>query len=162
MKKLVCLVFAIAMLVPFALADDTGFDLSGLTFEQLAELRTACLYEMFQRDEWQEVTVPQGNYRVGVDIPAGRWVIRCSDTGRNSYLLARCDISWGTAMPEDGRIPVLEHKGEVQIYNPKNAKYNGEITEYVIDLAEGDWVAIHPQYNSVVFTPYTGTSFAFK
>lgn len=160
MKKLVCLVFAIAMLVPFAHAEE--IDLSGLSFDELAALREQCLLEMFTRDEWQEVTVPQGNYRVGVDIPAGRWVIRCSDTGRSSYLLARCDISWGTAMPQNGRIPSSGRKGKAEIYNPNSTDYEGEATEYVVDLVDGYWVAIHPQYNAAVFTRYTGPSFTFK
>lgn len=138
------------------------FDLSELSFDELAELSKRCQAEMMTRDEWQEVTVPQGNYRVGVDIPAGKWVVRCADTGRNDYLLARTVITWGAEKPQDGRVP-YPRKGDVEIYNPKNKNYSGEVKEYVVELAKGDWVAIHPQYNAAVFTPYTGsTGLGFK
>lgn len=154
MKKFLCVMFAALLACATALADD--IDLSGLSFQELAVLRNRCLYEMMQRDEWQEVTVPQGNYQVGTEIPAGKWVIRCADTGRDSYLMKEAEVSWGVGKPENGRVP-YPWKGDVEVYNPKNSSYKGEITEYIIELEDGDWVAINPLYNAVVFTPYTGT-----
>lgn len=153
MKKLICALLAALMLCALAAAED--IDLSGLSFQELAVLRNRCLYEMMQREEWQEVTVPQGNYLVGRDIPAGTWVIRCADTGRSSYLMKSAIITWGTGKPENGRVPYP--RSGVEVYNPKNSDYKGEVTEYIIELTDGEWVAIHPQYNAVVFTPYTGT-----
>lgn len=140
----------------------TDFDLSDLTFEDLSALSTLCQAEMMTRDEWQEVTVPQGDYQVGVDIPAGKWVIRCADIGRSSYLLQETYITWGSEKPVGGFVPYSGKKGDVQIYNPNSSYYGGEVTQYVIELAKGDWIAIHPQYNAAVFTPYTGTGLGFK
>lgn len=143
-------------------AVDGSFDLSGLTFDELAELCTQCQAEMMKRDEWQEVTVPQGNYRVGVDIPAGKWVVRCKDVGRDSAFMQSTEITWGTEKPVDGRVP-YPRKGDVEIFNPNNKFYKGQLTEYVVELEEGDWVAIDPTYNAAVFTPYTGnTGLGFK
>lgn len=184
MKKLLALLLIAILLVPaLALSDPTpvpynkfssifddgkaplyktDIDLSGLSFEDLAALSTQCQAEMMTRDEWQQVTVPQGNYRVGVEIPAGKWVVRCADTFRTGYLMRETWISWGSEKPVDGFVP-YPRKGEVEIYNPKNTNYNGGVTEYVIELVKGDWVAIHPQYNAAVCTPYTGnTGLGFK
>lgn len=183
MKRLLIILAALLILSASALADvptagfdalhklmderdnpleKTAFDLSGLSFDELAALSAQCQAEMMTRDEWQEVTVPQGNYRVGVDIPAGKWLVRCADVGRNDYLLARTVVTWGAEKPQDGRVP-YPRKGDVEIYNPKNVNYVGEVKEYVLELVKGDWVAIHPQYNAAVFTPYTGnTGLGFK
>ena len=178
MKKLLIILAALLILSAAALADtpaagfdalhklmgdrenpmeQTAFDLSALSFDELAALSAQCQAEMMTRDEWQEVTVPQGNYRVGVDIPAGKWVVRCADTGRNDYLLKETWISWGTGKPENGFV-TQPRKGDVEIYNPKSTRYGGEVTQYVIELEKGDWVAIHPQYNAAVFTPNTGNT----
>ena len=159
MKKLLTTSLILILLCTVAHAD---FDLSALSFAELAELSKASQLEMMKRDEWQEVTVPQGNYRVGVDIPAGKWLIKCKDVGRTNYLMLLCEISWGTSMPENGRVG-WPNKGDVRIYNPDNEDYDGQVTEFVIDLEDGDWVAIHPQYNAAVFMPYTGnTGLGFK
>lgn len=154
MKKLICALLAVLMLCTLAAAED--IDLSGLSFQELAVLRNRCLYEMMQRDEWQEVTVPQGNYLVGRDIPAGTWLVRCADNGRESISMRFAVISWGKGKPQDGRVP-YPRKGEADLYNPNGKYYEGEMTEFIIELEEGDWVAIKPDRNAVVFTPYTGT-----
>ena len=159
MKKLMAVILAVTlavvMLVGVSVAED--IDLRRLSFDELAELRNRCMLEMLNRDEWQEVTVPQGNYQVGVQIPAGTWVVRCADVGRTDYLMQKCVITWGPGKPEDGRVPYEYRRGDVSIYNPKNANTSqGAASEYVIELTEGDWVAIHPQYNKAVFSPYTG------
>ena len=155
MKKLLSAVLILLVLLPYASAED--LDLSGLSFAELAALAQHVQLEMMKRDEWQEVTVPQGNYRVGVDIPAGKWLVRCADKGRSTYRMQECDISWGTNKPVDGRIP-YPRKGEASIYNPNNENYGEQATELVIELEDGDWVAINPKYNAAVFTPYTGSS----
>lgn len=161
MKKLfaVCLLMMLVSTVAFA-----EVDLSAMSFDELAALRDQCQMEMMNRDEWQEVTVPQGVYEIGKQIPAGTWIIRCADIGRNDYLLSICDITWGIGAPDNGnRWTYSKQKGEVRIYNPNNENYRGETAEYTITLNKGEFISIHPQYNKVVFTPYTGVpSFSFK
>ena len=66
-----------------------------VSYTEMAALSAQCQAEMMTRDEWQEVTVPQGNYRVGVDIPAGKWVVRCADKGRSAHMMYACLIGWG-------------------------------------------------------------------
>ena len=162
MKKIAALVLVILVLCPAALADPV--DLKSLTFEELMQLRDQCQMEMMKRDDWQVVTVPQGLWEVGVHIPAGTWLLRCTDTGRDSYLLKECDIRWGTGRPgNDNYWSSKNEKGDIIIYNPENKNYKGQMTEYIITLEPGDFIYIHPQYNSVDFITYTGTpSFQFK
>lgn len=161
MKKLLVLVLVAAILLPaVALAD---VDLSSLSFKELAELRDRCQIEMMKRDEWQEVTVPAGVWEVGKQIPAGTWLVKCSDTGRNEYLMRYCQIRWGKGMPEDGYWHVGKRSGDVEIYNPNASGYKNQTSEYVVTLSVGEYVYIHPLYNRAVFMPYTGApSLGFK
>ena len=46
-----------------------------MTLAELIELRSQIQLAMWKSEEWQEVEVPQGVYRIGVDIPAGKWTI---------------------------------------------------------------------------------------
>lgn len=48
---------------------------TGLSLAELAELRSQIQFAMWETDEWQEVNVPQGVYKIGDDIPAGKWTI---------------------------------------------------------------------------------------
>ena len=155
MKQLICIVAAL-LLILGAAAQAESIDLSGLSFEELAQLRDRCQLEMLKRDEWQQVTVPQGVWRVGVDIPAGKWMIKCPDNARNDYLMRLCWLMWGSVV-EDNLVPSRYRKGEVEVYNPNAEDYKaGQVTEYVITLEDGDLLLIHPSYNKAVFIPYTG------
>jgi hypothetical protein len=161
MKRIIIVILLAVLLVPAAAEED--IDLSGLSFDELAALRDRCQLEMFQREEWQEVTVPQGLWEVGVHIPAGTWVIRCADINRNDYLLRKCCIKWGTGRPDEKIKWPNGYNGSVEIYNPNSIEYSGQVTEYVVTLKTGDFIHIHPQYNQAVFSPYTGApSFGFK
>ena len=161
MKKLLSLLVSLFLLCSSALAE---IDLSVLTFDELAALRDQCQLEMMSRDQWQEVTVPQGLYEVGVHIPAGDWTIRCADTGRDNYLLMECLIRWGEGRPGDRYFwDYGKKKGEVEIYNPNNTDYSDQVQEFTITLEVGDFIYIDPEYNRAVFTPYSGVpSFNFK
>lgn len=166
MRKLVALALVLFLAVPVcALADFdfSSFDFDALTASELLILRERCLNEFMARDEWQEVMVPQGLYEVGVDIPAGRWTVRCADLGRDDYLMRETSLRWGIGKPNaDYYWPYDRDKSDVEIYNPNNDDYvKGEITEFTIELEDGDFIYIHPQYNAAVFSPYTGAKLQF-
>ena len=96
MKKLVAQFPAIVLAAGFALAE--GIDLSGMSYDELVALKDRINLAMWQSDEWQEVTVPQGVWKVGEDIPAGHWTVKCI-TGNNCR---STQISWGEALTEGG------------------------------------------------------------
>ena len=83
MKRLIS-VLLLMMMVSCACAED--IDLSGLSYAELVALKDRINLAMWESEEWQEVTVPDGIWEVGKDIPAGTWTV--SVPGR-SYLWVR-------------------------------------------------------------------------
>lgn len=155
MKKLIVIALILALISAAALAE--SIDLSGLSFQELAALRDRAQLEMMQRDEWQEVSVPQGVYQVGVHIPAGTWTIRCKE-GMGTK------IEWGDVLDASGQgIDFLSMRMDFQyVYNPEYRSYSaGDRTEYTFTVRDGDWIAIDD--SPAVFTPGGVTpSFTFK
>ena len=140
-------------------------DLSGLSYDELVMLKDRINLAIWQSQDWQEVTVPQGVWEVGKDIPAGTWTVKCADVGRNSYMLKECHFSWGEYLSEDGQS--VQWRGRydwVTIYNPNNRDYkDGQLTEYTLTVKNGDYIIIGTAYNRAVFTPYVGKpSLGFK
>lgn len=154
MKKILAVLFLLVLTVPAAAE---SVDLDSLSFQELAALRDRIQLAMMQRDEWQEVTVPQGVYKVGEDIPAGKWRIKCcSEYPENVWMRLTC-IEWGTELNDNKTGLSWEgRKGGALIYNPNAEKYEGGITEYIVTLKNGDFVIIDNTSNKAVFTPYTG------
>lgn len=157
MKRIVALFLSLALLTGCMAVHAETVDLSALSFQELAALRDKIQCMMMEMDEWQEVTVPQGVYKVGEDIPAGTWLIKCSPSYTDSVYMESTEIVWGTELNETGTdIKYNGDKDSVEIFNPQNKHYEGGITEFVITLSEGMYLMIRPEWNSAVFTPYTG------
>lgn len=156
MKKLMIILLTVCLMVSYAAAEE--IDLSGMTFDQLVALKNKINLAIWNSHEWQEVTVPQGVWIVGEDIPAGKWTIRCADLGRNDYLLKCTNIKWGAEYdPVTGSIPWSKQYGDKEIYNPNSSDFKaGRVTEITVDLKDGYVVIIHDLYNKAVFSPFTG------
>lgn len=142
MKKVICILSIFVMIFGCALAE---IDLSGMSFDELADLRDKALLAMWKTDEWQEVTVPQGVYEIGKEIPAGKWTLRC-DTN---------------SVYGNSHIYIYE---DMYIINNPASKYfsEGSLTEYTFDLEEGAYFEVSSVGCPVVFTPFTGVNFSFK
>ena len=166
MKKLLCFVIAISVALSCTLGlCEEKIDLSGLSYDELVALKDRINLAIWNSENWQEVTVPQGVWKVGEDIPAGTWTVRCADIGRDGYMMSECDLSWGARLREDGtQIDWRWQNDSVIIYNP-NSKYymEGYLTEYTFTVKDGDYIVINGAYNKAVFTPYAGKpSLGFK
>lgn len=74
MKKLITLLLIAALLLPAAALADLP-DISGLTYDELVQLKDKINLAMWNSQEWQEVTVPAGAWEIGKDIPEGYWTI---------------------------------------------------------------------------------------
>jgi len=129
-------------------------DLSGLSFEELVALREQVDLAIWNCEEWQEVTVPQGVYEVGVDVPAGHWVISPVD-GRYS------SIKWGRELDQTGTqiedsMDGRSYYDYAVICSPSHKFYDaGEYrTSLEINAVEGMYISIED--GDVVFTPYAG------
>jgi len=143
MKRFILAVLAI-MLTLSAAAD---VDLSGLTFEELAELRDRAQMEMMARGEWQEVTVPAGVWEIGKDIPAGHWVIRpIPDT----YIL----VTYCDRLDEFGKGVGTGWRGwhDTLTSRTKGMTVN-EPREADLEMVEGMYFI---NSGACIFTPYTG------
>lgn len=158
MKKLVALVVALILVSSVALATTVSFDFSGLSLAQLIEVQQQLTMAMWATEEWQEVEVPQGVWIVGEDIPAGTWTVRCADIGRNSYMMRKCDFSWGESLSDNGQYIKWQGRHDsANIYNPNHEDYDeGEATEYTFTVQDGDYIIIDSAYNKAIFTPYAG------
>lgn len=80
MKRLITIILILALAVPVATLADLP-DISGLSFDELVELKNNIQLAMWNCEEWQEVEVPAGTWKVGEDIPVGHWAISLVDHG---------------------------------------------------------------------------------
>ena len=163
MKKLIAVFLLCCMFIQPAFAE---IDLSSLSFDELAELRRNCQFEMMNRPEWKEVQVPQGIWQVGKDIPAGDWIIKCADVGRTNVSMRICVFLWGEGYPKDESFEYKKRVGRITVANPENKYYseyeNGTPTEAKVHLEEGQYVVIENHYNAAVFMrDFTTAPFLF-
>lgn len=70
-------------------------DLSGMTYNELVDLKNQINKAIWDSDEWQMVLVPQGVWEIGVDIPEGLWTI-------GAYDGTQCVIEYGDSIDETG------------------------------------------------------------
>lgn len=148
MKKLL-LVLVLALSLPvFAQAD---VDLSGMAFDELVALSDQINIAMWSSQEWQEVTVPQGLWLVGEDIPEGHWTIKPVD-GVYAY------VAYGNTLESNQKEVSYKSKDYYResIYSPSCNIYDqGEdLLQMDIDAKAGSYICI--ESGDVIFTPYTG------
>lgn len=163
MKKIV-VVFIVALLV--GAVGIAEIDLSGMTFEELVELKDKINLAIWNSEEWEEVEVPHGVWVIGQDIPAGKWVIKCADVNRSNYFLNACYFKWGDELNDDG-ISINKRSGSYDVeivYNPNHVIYEaGHPTEYIWDAKEGQYFIVETTGAPALFSPYSGKpSLKFK
>lgn len=157
MKKLLAVVLILELLISMAFAE--GVDISGLSYDELVTLRDRINMAIWQSDEWQEVMVPQGVWKVGEDIPAGHWTVKCAPKWFAT------EISWGESLSENGEEISWRGKYSVYnyVYNPDYEYYEEGmgVTEYSFEVVDGDYIVVSS--GSAIFMPYAGKpSLGFK
>ena len=154
MKKLITIVITCALALALAGAAWADVDLSGMSFAELAELRTQVQLEMFARQEWQSVQVPQGIYLVGREIPAGQWNVKALET---SWTM----LEVGRNLDEGGMKLKYPTKVAQAVMGPQCSIYKaGDCTEFAITVEDGDWVRI--TNGNAIFETFTGVKLGFK
>ena len=144
MKKLIAILLAVLTLgSASALAQVSGtnqssaaIDLSGMSYDELVALKDQINLAMWESEDWQEVTVPQGVYEVGVDIPAGHWTIKASET--DSY--ASAYIKCGKTLDETKKdLEWDDYYVSESLVNEKSKGYNEttDKTETDLELEKG-------------------------
>lgn len=147
MRKLITLLLIAALLLPaLALADLP--DISGLSYDELVQLKDQINLAMWNSEKWQEVTVPAGVWKVGEDIPAGHWAIRIVGHGITSV--------WYCEQVDELGDPVCYGaKYKHKTVTSEDFKGFNETYSHVVDFdAHDGWYFLFDK--DVVFTPYTG------
>ena len=136
-------------------------DLSGMSFDELIALKQQIDLALWGCEEWQEVTVPQGTYKVGEDIPEGQWTIKATEGNWAS-------IEWGIEVDASGVEIIKRISGKsghdwkhVLSTTYKGYKEGEDATQIDLNLLEGMYVRVDG--GSAVFMPFTGKqSLGFK
>lgn len=156
MKRIITLVLVI-LLASAAMAE--SIDLSGLTYDELVALKDRINMAMWESEDWQEVTVPIGVWKIGEDIPEGHWTIKPAPGGTMSW----GSVSYGTKLDDVGKSVVYDFNG---VYYSEMVRLEDsgalvELTEIDLDVKAGLYLVI--EYADMIFTPYTGKpSLGFK
>ena len=150
MKKFVGLILALILICSFAVAE---VDLTGMTFDELIELRQKVDAAIFASDGWQEVSVPAGIYKIGEDIPAGKWVVTPAK-GSTAF------IDLGKSIDDNGmEIADGFYNETITSESDSYAAYNN-VREVTLDLQDGTYIEI--DNSNVIFTPFKGHNLGFK
>ena len=75
MKKVIAIALALILIGAAAYA---AIDLSGMSFDELMDLRKQVELAIWASGGWTHAEVPAGVYYVGEDIPADRWTLYAS------------------------------------------------------------------------------------
>ena len=149
MKKLVSLLLVFFLFQ--ACASAVMPDLSGLTYDELVQLKSMINLEIWQREEWQEVTVPQGVWIVGEDIPAGTWTVKCAE------YVGFSSIEWGDRMGDNGHSISWFGKyrdDEDLVGNLYKTEFPSFPLTYTFTARDGDYVVI--SLGDMIFMPFHG------
>lgn len=144
MRRIMCVALSLVVLLCCSAVCAEGIDLSNLSYEELAALEQQIIAEMISRPEYKEVTVPLGVYKVGEEIPAGKWTISgLKDSGI---------VYWGKGIDEYGvEIPYNQMIADFTHWN------EGDSIDW--DLVEGTYIAV--TISPVKFSPYIPKSLGF-
>lgn len=153
MKKIFVLLAALILVASAAVAE---VDLSGMSFEELVQLSHDVDQAIWASDGWQEVTVPPGTYKIGEDIPVGKWTIKASE--RDAVYVSYCQ-----AIDAVGGPNIMWPNAYTQqwIYSESHPNGAAEAHQITFECAEGMYIVV--QKGNAVFSPATGkSSLGFK
>ncbi len=146
MKKLI---FVLVLLLALPIGVIADVDLSGMTFDELVALRDQLNLAIWNSAEWQEITVPQGIWEVGKDIPAGHWTIHPVPNSSTA-------VYYGNSLKKNGMEVSWSSDNIYAVYldAPGSGGYSPEFStvESDIILQPGSYVEISS--GSAVFSPY--------
>lgn len=156
MKKVCLLVLALVLVGSFAFAE---VDLSGMSYDELVALKDQINLAIWNSQEWQEVTVPVGVWKVGEDIPAGHWELTVAPGGSSTWSY----ITICTALDETGK--AVDIIG-TDYYYSQDIKLAGSDSYATMEQIDFDLKAdayVIVENADVIFKPYSGKpSLGFK
>lgn len=156
MKRFLAIILALVCITAAATAE--SIDLSGMSFDELVALKERINLALWDTPEWQEVTVPQGLWTAGKEIPAGTWTVKCA---AETYAF----VTVGSELKSNGNdidVGSARYNHGV-ILHPQYERYdkNKDLAEFSFTVENGDYIKI--EHCSVIFTPYAGApDFGFR
>ena len=146
MKRFVCLLLALVLFPLVSLADLP--DISGLSYDELVQLKDQINLAMWNSQEWQKIIVPAGTWKIGEYIPAGHWSISIVDHGITTV--------WYCEQVDELGDPVCwGAKYKYKKVASTDFKAFNETYDHVIDFDTVDgWYLIFDK--AVTFTPFAG------
>ena len=129
--RILSLLVALVLFLPCTACAD--YDFASMSVDELLAMRSAINTELLTRGIEREVTVPNGYYTIGVDIPAGTYTIR--------------PVSYDV-------VNVYAADGEYL----DNFCLNHDAGEYIGKYTFVDQQVVNV-YGTVIFAPYTGLGF---
>lgn len=154
MKRTLCSILAFVLVLTLAPAAFAEWDLSGLTFDDLVALKDQINRAMWDSADWQEVTVPQGVWEVGADIPAGKWTILPTP-------FADTYIKIGNETQNSGTEVKSRVSQRIKDKDYRDYDASKDITSWNVELVDGQFLQV--DYGPCIFTPYAGKpSLGFK
>ena len=153
MKKVLCVLAVFICILTTAAAE---VDLSGMSYDELVALKDQINKAIWESDEWQEVTVPQGVWRVGKDIPAGHWTVKAAD---GAYV----SVDYCEKITAMGKADWSGKMRSELLKSPTRSSFSPteDRVEFDQEMVEGMYLVIDD--GSVIFTPYSGKpSLGFK
>lgn len=154
MKKFISLlcIFALLFGAPSALAESSKPDISRdsvskLNYYELYYLHQVIAQEMHSREEFTEIVIPPGVYKVGFDLPKGLWKFYLVDQESGYATLDYCKVldNTETTYREDA---LLTHVS----LTPKSPSWQ-------INLQQGDYLIVN--HESVILSTRTYPSFQY-
>jgi len=149
MKKLITIILILALAIPASSLADLP-DLSGLSFDELIQLKSKLNIAIWNCQEWQEVTVPPGVWEVGKDIPEGHWSIRPEKNCGPSYAI------YSSGIEKDGHDVMIMGADYIMecICDPGAEFYDPTYKQTTdFDMKTGYYIRLDC---TMIFTPYTG------
>lgn len=112
MKKLFTLCFII-FCVHFVSFSQEVIDFEGKSFDELILIQKELNKAIWNTKEWKKVFVPAGVYKIGVDIPAGRWSVESDEKFADiriykKYVEGKCE-------EQVSRCPLTKGQGTVDL-----------------------------------------------
>lgn len=147
MRRILSLAICAIMMMAISITGFADFDLSGMSYDELVALKDQINLAIWNSNEWQEVEVPQGVWKVGEDIPAGKWEIKALPNA-DTY------VKYGTEVKNGGTDVSSRSHERIKDAGYRNYDANSDVTSWVIEVKDGDYLQI--DNGPAVFMPYSG------
>ncbi len=154
MKKIISLFIVLICMCALANAE---FDISNLKYSELIDLRDKLNLAIWNSKQWKGVTVPQGVYQFGVDIPSHHWTIRAANGAESMVTICYGVDNMGQPDYEKGSVRLES------LTNENSFIYNANTDKTMFDQEFEDGMYMIVDLGSVVLSPYSGKpSFDFS